>query len=93
MNPRFDTTDICAFRISRVKNVFPFPIASSPYDPPQFQTSLPNITLATAAQIDDATLNVDRSIALANAASAHVLKTHFVKSISSANFPETVKAI
>lgn len=73
MNPGFDPAGVAAFRVSRVRNVFPFPIASAPYDPPAFATSLPGVTLATAAQIDDATLNVDRSIALANAAAEHVL--------------------
>jgi protoporphyrinogen oxidase len=73
MVPGFDPAGVSAFRVSRVRNVFPFPIASTPYDPPPFATSLPGITLATAAQIDDATLNVDRSIALANAAAEHVL--------------------
>ena len=74
MNPAFDPTGISAFRVSRVRNVFPFPIAAAPYDPPAFATTLPGLTLATAAQIDDATLNVDRSIALANAAAEHVLE-------------------
>jgi hypothetical protein len=73
MIPGFDPAGVSAFRVSRVRNVFPFPIASKPYDPPPFATSLPGVTLATAAQIDDATLNVDRSIALANAAAEHVL--------------------
>jgi protoporphyrinogen oxidase len=73
MNPGFDPAGVSAFRVSRVRNVFPFPIASAPYDPPPFATSLAGVTLATAAQIDDATLNVDRSIALANAAANHVL--------------------
>jgi protoporphyrinogen oxidase len=73
MIPGFDPAGVSAFRVSRVRNVFPFPIASQPYDPPPFATSLPGVTLATAAQIDDATLNVDRSIALANAAAEHVL--------------------
>lgn len=74
MVPGFDPAGVSAFRVSRVRNVFPFPIASAPYDPPPFATSLPGVTLATAAQIDDATLNVDRSIALANAAANHVLQ-------------------
>lgn len=73
MIPGFDPAGVSAFRVSRVRNVFPFPTAATPYEPPPFATSLPGITLATAAQIDDATLNVDRSIALANAAAAHVL--------------------
>ncbi len=73
MIPGFDPAGVRAFRVSRVRNVFPFPIASAPYVPPPFATSLPGVTLATAAQIDDATLNVDRSIALANAAAEHVL--------------------
>ncbi len=73
MNPGFDPSGVSAFRVSRVRNVFPFPIASAPYDPPAFSTSMRGVTLATAAQIDDATLNVDRSIALANAAANHVL--------------------
>jgi protoporphyrinogen oxidase len=73
MVPGFDPAGVSAFRVSRVRNVFPFPIASAAYDPPPFATSLPGVTLATAAQIDDATLNVDRSIALANAAAEHVL--------------------
>jgi protoporphyrinogen oxidase len=74
MVPGFDSAGVSAFRVSRVRNVFPFPIASMPYDPPPFATSVSGITLATAAQIDDATLNVDRSIALANAAAKHVLQ-------------------
>ncbi len=74
MIPGFDPAGISAFRISRVRNVFPFPIAAAPYDPPPFATTLSGVTLATAAQIDDATLNVDRSIALANDAVAHVLQ-------------------
>ncbi len=73
MNPGFDPAGVSAFRVSRVRNVFPFPIASAPYVPPPFATALAGVTLATAAQIDDATLNVDRSIALANAAAEHVL--------------------
>lgn len=74
MIPGFDPAAIAAFRISRVRNVFPFPIAATPYEAPPFATTLSGVTLATAAQIDDATLNVDRSIALANAAAIHVLQ-------------------
>jgi protoporphyrinogen oxidase len=74
MIPGFDPSGISAFRVSRVRNVFPFPVAAAPYEPPPFSTTLPRVTLATAAQIDDATLNVDRSIALANAAAVHVLQ-------------------
>jgi protoporphyrinogen oxidase len=74
MIPGFDPAGVRAFRVSRVRNVFPFPIASAPYTPPPFATSLAGVTLATAAQIDDATLNVDRSIGLANAAAEYVLQ-------------------
>jgi protoporphyrinogen oxidase len=74
MVPGFDPANVNAFRVSRVRNVFPFPVASTPYAPPPFRTSLPGVTLATAAQIDDATLNVDRSIALANAAADHIVQ-------------------
>ena len=73
MIPGFDPAGVSAFRVSRVRNVFPFPIASAAYEKPPFATSIPGITLATAAQIDDDTLNVDRSVALANAAADHVL--------------------
>ncbi len=74
MVPGFDPAQVTAFRVSRVRNVFPFPIASTPYTPPAFTTSLTGVTLATAAQIDDATLNVDRSVALANAAARHIVQ-------------------
>lgn len=73
MYPAFDAAALRAFRLSRVRHVFPFPVAAAPAEPLPLATSIPGVTIATAAQIEDATLNVDRTVALAERAAAHVL--------------------
>ena len=65
MYPHFDRKDVVAFKISRVKNVFPIPTLNYSAHVPDAKTSLENVFIVNSAQITNGTLNVNETIQLA----------------------------
>ena len=65
MYPHFDRKDVVAFKISRVKNVFPIPTLNYSAHVPDVKTSLENVFIVNSAQITNGTLNVNETIQLA----------------------------
>jgi protoporphyrinogen oxidase len=63
--PRFRATDIIAFEISRVREVFPVPVLHYSEDVPPMPTSVPGLHIVNSAQIVNGTLNVNETIQLA----------------------------
>jgi protoporphyrinogen oxidase len=60
--------DVLAFRVSRVRNVFPISTLGYSERVPPLHTSQPGIHLCGSAQIVNGTLNVDEAVALAERA-------------------------
>lgn len=60
--------DVLAFRVSRVRNVFPISTLGYSEQVPPLHTSQPGIHLCGSAQIVNGTLNVDEAVALAERA-------------------------
>jgi len=73
MYPNFRKKDVLAFKVSRVKNVFPLPIVGYSDFAPAFRTSLENIFIANSSQIVNGTLNVNETIQLAERFAAELL--------------------
>jgi len=69
--PQFDAGAVMAFRVSRVRNVFPIAGLGYSKKVPGFDTSIPGLHLASSAQIVNGTLNVNETVELAKRAAAH----------------------
>jgi protoporphyrinogen oxidase len=65
MYPHFDRKDVSAFKISRVRNVFPIPTLNYSENLPPIETSLKNVFVINSAQITNGTLNVNETVQLA----------------------------
>ena len=65
MYPHFSRTDVLAFKISRVRNVFPIPTLNYSENLPDVKTSLENVFIVNSAQITNGTLNVNETVQLA----------------------------
>jgi len=65
MYPQFDPSDILAFQVSRVRQVFAIPTVGYSNRVPSLRTSQPGIHVVTSAQILNGTLNVNETIQLA----------------------------
>ena len=65
MYPRFNRKDVSAFKISRVRNVFPIPTLHYSENLPPIETSLENVFVINSAQITNGTLNVNETVQLA----------------------------
>ncbi|HQU81675.1 MAG TPA: NAD(P)/FAD-dependent oxidoreductase [Pyrinomonadaceae bacterium] len=65
MYAHFDRKDVSAFKISRVRNVFPIPTLNYSANVPNVKTSLENVFIINSAQITNGTLNVNETIQLA----------------------------
>lgn len=65
MYAHFDRKDVSAFKISRVRNVFPIPTLNYSENLPSVKTSLENVFIINSAQITNGTLNVNETIQLA----------------------------
>jgi protoporphyrinogen oxidase len=63
--PHFRRSDVAAFRVSRVRQVFAVPTLNYSRRVPPLETSIPNLYLATSAQIVNGTLNVNETVQLA----------------------------
>lgn len=65
MVPSFRRDDVLAFRISRVKNVFPIPTLGYSRTVPEIETSVPGLFVVSSANIVNGTLNVNETVQLA----------------------------
>lgn len=68
----FDRSQVEAFRVSRVRNVFPISTLGYSDMVPPFDTSIEGVHLVNSSQIVNGTLNVNDTMALAGRASAHL---------------------
>jgi protoporphyrinogen oxidase len=64
--PQFRSSDVLAFKVSRVRHVFAVPTLNYSANLPPLLTSLPRIYLVNSAQIVNGTLNVNETLQLAN---------------------------
>jgi protoporphyrinogen oxidase len=71
MYPHFDRNDVLAFKISRVRQVFPLPTLSYSENVPSVKTSLENVFVVNSAQITNGTLNVNETVQLAERFISH----------------------
>jgi len=65
MYPHFRREDVLAFKISRVRQVFPIPTLNYSDNLPQMKTSLENVFIVNSAHIVNSTLNVNETVQLA----------------------------
>ncbi len=65
MYPRFDRRAVRAFRVSRVREVFPITTLDYSRTLPPIATSVPGLYLANSAHIVNGTLNVNETVGLA----------------------------
>ena len=72
MHPEFTDSTIDAFRISRVRHVFPVPTLNYSDNLPAMRTSVPGIFIANSAHIVNGTLNVNEIVQLAGKAVSQV---------------------
>ncbi len=68
MIPDFTRQDVVAFRVSRVRQVFPLSTLGYSDGVPGFRTSVPGLYLTGSAQIVNGTLNVNETVQLAERA-------------------------
>jgi protoporphyrinogen oxidase len=65
MYAHFDRKDVSAFKVSRVRQVFPLPTLDYSANLPEMKTSLENVFIVNSAQITNGTLNVNETVQLA----------------------------
>ena len=65
MYPHFEKADVTAFKISRVRQVFPLPTIDYSANVSSVETSIENLYIVNSAQITNGTLNVNETIQLA----------------------------
>ncbi|CAN5497518.1 NAD(P)/FAD-dependent oxidoreductase [soil metagenome] len=65
MYSHFKREDVIAFKISRVRQVFPLPTINYSENVPSVKTSLENVFIVNSAQITNGTLNVNETVQLA----------------------------
>lgn len=65
MYPHFSKADVSAFKVSRVRQVFPLPTLDYSANVPDVKTSLETVFIVNSAQITNGTLNVNETIQLA----------------------------
>jgi protoporphyrinogen oxidase len=68
MYPHFSRSDVLAFQVARVKQVFAIPTLGYSETVAPFAASLPGVFLVNSAQIVNGTLNVNETLALAERA-------------------------
>lgn len=68
MYPSFAASDVLAFQVSRVRNVFAIPTLDYSAKLPPMTTSVPGLHVVNSAHIVNGTLNVNETIALAERA-------------------------
>jgi len=70
--PSFDRSDVEAFRVSRVRAVFPISTIGYSEKVPPFETSVEGVHLVNSAQIVNGTLNVNDTMSLSARAVEHL---------------------
>jgi protoporphyrinogen oxidase len=65
MYSHFERKDVLAFKVSRVRQVFPLPTLNYSANVPAVKTSIENVFVVNSAQITNGTLNVNETIQLA----------------------------
>ncbi len=65
MYPHLKRDDVLAFKISRVRNVFPLPTLNYSDHVPAMETSIPGVFIVNSSHILNGTLNVNEGIKLA----------------------------
>ncbi|MDQ3129957.1 MAG: FAD-dependent oxidoreductase, partial [Acidobacteriota bacterium] len=65
MYSHFKREDVLAFKVSRVRQVFPLPTIDYSANVPPVETSLGNVFVVNSAQITNGTLNVNETVMLA----------------------------
>ncbi len=65
MYPHFRRKDVIAFKVSRVRNVFPLPVINYSESVPAVKTSIENVFILNSSHILNGTLNVNETIQLA----------------------------
>jgi hypothetical protein len=65
MYPHFERSQVSAFRVSRVRNVFPVPTLGYSERVPAMRTSVRGLFTVNSSQIVNGTLNVNETIQLA----------------------------
>lgn len=73
MYPHFRPDGVLAFRISRVRSVFPIPVLGYSSGVPPLATSVPGLFLVSSANIVNGTLNVNETVELAERAARELL--------------------
>ncbi|MFZ0159073.1 MAG: FAD-dependent oxidoreductase, partial [Kineosporiaceae bacterium] len=71
--PHLGPDDVLATRVAKARHVMPVPVPGRGADAPPADTGLPGLYLASSAQVTDGTLNVETTLALAEAALAVML--------------------
>lgn len=66
--PGLTPDDVVATRVAAARHVMPVPVPGRGTDAPPIRTGLPGLYLASSAQVTDGTLNVETTLALAEAA-------------------------
>jgi len=69
----FRRDDVLAFRVSRVRHVFPIPTLNYSERVPEMVTSLPGVYVVNSSQIQNGTLNVNETVRLGVQAAARLL--------------------
>lgn len=65
MYPHFRRSDVLAFNVSRVRQVFPIPVVNYSDSLPSVRTSVENVYVVNSSHIVNGTLNVNETIQLA----------------------------
>jgi len=65
MYPHFRRKDVLAFKVSRVRQVFPLPVLNYSRDLPPAKTSIDGVYVVNSSHIVNGTLNVNETVALA----------------------------
>lgn len=65
MYPHFTRGDVVAFKVSRVREVFPLPTLNYSANVPSVKTSVENLFVINSSQITNGTLNVNETVQLA----------------------------
>lgn len=73
MYPSFDPSDVLAFRVSRVRQVFAISTLNYSEKLPPMHTSIPGVHIINSAHILNGTLNVNETVLLAEQSAAELL--------------------
>ena len=65
MYPHFRRKEVVAFKVSRVRQVFPLPVLNYSRDLPSMMTSVDGVHVVNSSHIVNGTLNVNETVALA----------------------------